>query len=67
MINPGFKLWVEKSGVGMSCNHDKVVVLTPNLVVTRTSPTPEDISPTETKALAKSLQVAILINNFKIE
>ena len=45
----------------------KVVVLTPNLVVTRTSPTPEDISPTETKALAKSLQVAILINNFKIE
>ena len=33
----------------------KVVVLTPNLVVTRTSPTPEDISPTETKALAKSL------------
>ena len=42
----------------------KVVVLTPNLVVTRTSPTPEDISPTETKALAKSLQVAILINTF---
>ena len=39
----------------------KVVVLTPNLVVTRTSPTPEDISPTETKALAKSLQVAFLI------
>ena len=46
----------------MSCNHGKVVVLTPNLVVTRTSPTPEDISPTETKALPNSPQVAILIN-----
>ena len=44
----------------------KVVVLTPNLVVTRTSPTPEDISPTETKALAKSLQVSILIYLFII-
>ena len=40
----------------------KVVILTPNLVVTRTSPTPEEISPTndtnsKSKALAKSLEV----------